>query len=356
MNDYTSMWEDMDFGRQTGKSSAAESDSTKRAGNFGRESGRPGAAAGGAARSAPAGEREKLMQDALKSSRLHLFGGTLFHYNTPGGTPRVGFAVVDQTEDEVQAMAARYERLCNPYHGFMAFEGVTRLPDCHVYSFQVYGSSVSVYQEVHEGEKEPGREVIDSELLLRQLAQTILCYSSGSERDYRALNCICPHTVFVLRDLPGGPRAVILPIITPAGSGDRLPTEIPNDSKPDITSDLYAACMLVTEVWSGGFLCDSASITVPNSELIRDTLSPIAASRPTMNEFAAQLELTRLPPRRPVSRPGKNFPGKKMTVGRERRGVLGWLAHLFSSLAARVKDSDLARDARQRSERSWREV
>ena len=229
------------------------------------------------------------LQEAINASTIQLGGGKIFRFQNAVGLYRVGFSVSGITEDEAEGLSAQYEKLCNDSTvGFLDFDRIFRVNDQWVFSFKLScdgDNAVSVYDMVHSDGSGP---MLSGDMLIKELVQILINHQSRfTKKDYQPLRCISPHTVFLVRSPRGEISVRILPLIL---SGN-FPSQVPNDSKPDVTTDVYSACYLACEVMSGGFAAKGVAIREP-SALVQKAMAPFPSWRPSLTSFAEEFEVT----------------------------------------------------------------
>ncbi len=267
------------------------------------------------------------LQEKINGSSIKLGGGKLFRYTDANGLHRVGFAVSGMDDKEAEGLCGKYETLCDDSSvGFLAFDRAFRVNDQWVFAFKLpYDdkNAVCVYDMVHGVGEGP---VLSGDRMLAQLVQILINHRSRfTENEYMPLRCISPHTVFLLRSPRGQVSVRLLPLIL---SGN-FPGQVPNDSKPDVTTDVYSACYLACEVLSGGFADEGVAIREP-SELIRRAMAPFPGWRPGLKAFAEELELDHVGP----------LPRNKEKIYNEKSdgyGIFTGLSQMFSDLFSQNK-------------------
>lgn len=283
---------------------------------------------GGEGHRTSASPQDKKLQEKINASTVTVGGGKLFLYTTSGELYRVGFAVTGMTDEEAEGLSGKYEKLCNDSTiGFLDFDKAIRVNDQWVFSFKLpySGDNIcSVYDMVHGGDG----PALSGDKLLGQLVQILINHRSRfTEKDYQPLRCISPHTVFLLRNPRGQVSVRILPLIL---SGN-FPSQVPNDSKPDVTTDVYSACYLTCEVLSGGFAAEGMAIREP-SALIQKAMAPFPGWRPSLKAFAEELELDHVGP---VSR-AKQSSGEEKN---ESYGIFKGIGQMISDLFPRNEEA-----------------
>lgn len=211
-------------------------------------------------------------------------GGVLFDCKL-NGYDMVGFAINSNTNLDIKQN--HYAGLTWDNNSFLQFMTARSINDQQVFIFRK-GKAESVYSLIHRGVTLNAMEV------LRQLVQLLTEHqSSYAQSEYVPLS-FSPYTVYLLNKGDMAPEVKVLPIQI---QDNARPCEVPNDAELTVSSDLYSACYLCSEIDSQAFVSENGHVTALDTcGLIQDALSPFPYSRPGLKAFADALELEYIPP------------------------------------------------------------
>lgn len=264
-------------------------------------------------------EEDKRILSAMADG-VFINGGVLFDCKL-SGYDMVGFAVTSKTNFELKQ--SYYANLTWDDDTFLQFMSARVINDQQIFIFRK-GKAESVYSAVR------GEFFVDAMGVLRQLVKLLVKHQSRDSQKHYTPLCISPHTVFLVEH-GGEPEVKILPLqIADQGR----PCELPADGELSVSSDLYAACYLCSEIYSQAFVCEKGHVTeLPGFDLIHEALSPFPFSRPELKAFANALELEYTPPMQEKAEP-------EMKVKRQKKAAEG---SFFCKMKNAV--SDILREA-----------
>jgi hypothetical protein len=228
--------------------------------------------------------RKQDMMDALRSSSVHCFGGTIFSVKNDHGRELFAFAVAGESERLKALRAERYGEIDEMEQDgirFPRYVGVIPSDEYHVYLFRLPESVFPVTQVQPE----------EAETVLAGLVGLLVKYQANyTAKDYIPLRSISPQTVFV----DGHNRVYVVPL---ACDDQDLPVEVPRDQAPSIKTDLYSVCYLFSEIASGAVNGKVENIAKPRYEIVMQGLSAFPAWRPDLHTFASALKQSYVPPK-----------------------------------------------------------
>ena len=228
-------------------------------------------------------EEDRYLLSAMADG-ISVNGGILFECKI-NGYDMVGFSINSSTNLEVKQ--SHYANLTWDNNGFLQFMNARAINDQQVFIFRK-GKAESVYSAIHRGSN------VDAMTVLKQLVELLVEHQGRYSQSGYVPLCFSPYTVFLLDKGSGSPEVKVLPIQI---QDNARPCEVPNDAEFSVSSDLYAACYLCSEIDSRAFVAENGHVTELDAcSLVHDALSPFPYSRPELKVFDDALELEYVPP------------------------------------------------------------
>lgn len=233
-----------------------------------------------------AGQRyaEQLKHDGtlkqICADNRKVFSGKLFR-EEKDGWQRVVYAIeIDSTDLDCQTLIDRGRRVFNVLN-YAVIQCIDNYIEdqYHVFVYQIPKGCISFREMIEQRQAGAG----NAKNFLLRLLRLLQRYQEAGAGDYIPLG-LCPDTIYLSErgDL------YILPIYNGAVEAC-VPPEIRIEPSPDVSSDVYSACLMAHELAHETLLEDGTIFQRPDDALICQALLPCAQWRPSIGELINEL-------------------------------------------------------------------